>query len=151
MLSVSKNFIKNFHLRKLGYDLMGYRFNDPIELTFHHLLLPGIICEELGLGDGYEKWNGIMLVRETAHDYLHIVEAWDNNIYYDITSELLDQLIKGRVDTKNIYYIHLLLEKFEKEYRGCLGYNNKPLIKEEYQKSRIFYRRWISEKYYIIN
>ena len=140
MLSVSKTFIKNFRLREIGYDLMGFPFEDSKELTYHHLLLPTSECEYLGFGNGYLKWNGVMLVRETSHDYLHVIEKWDNDIFYEINSELIDQLIKGRVEQRNIFYIHRLLQKFEEEYKGCLGFNNEPLIKESYQK-RFFNNR----------
>ena len=138
MLAVTKEMIKNFRLHELGYDFMGYRFEDPRELTFHHLILPKKSCEAKHLENGYVDWNGVILVRTSSHDYIHLIEEYDNNLFYDITSELMDQKIKGRIDKENLYYIHMLLRQFEEEYEGMKGKDNEQLIREEYQK-RLFY------------
>lgn len=138
MLAVSKELIKNFKIYEAGYDFMGYRFKNLEDLSFHHLIIPKKVCLKNKIGDGYEYWNGVILVRRTAHDYIHLIEEYDNNIYYDITSELIDEKIKGRLDAKNIHYIDLLLKQFEEEYEGMIGYDNDVLIKSKYKK-RIFY------------
>lgn len=138
MLAVSKDIIKNFKIYEAGYDFMGYLFENPWELSFHHLVVPRKDCIKLGYGEGYEYWNGVILVRETAHNYLHIIEQYDKELFYDITSELVLEKIKGRLDSKNIHNIDLLLKKFEKEYENEKGYDNTILIKEKYKK-RIFY------------
>ena len=151
MLAVTKEIIKNFNLRDIGYDFMGYSFEETKELTFHHLLLPRKVCEDSNLGKGYEDCNGVILVRTTSHNYIHVIEEYDSNLFYEITSEMLDQKIKGRLDKKNIYYIHLLLKQFEEEYEGMKGRKNEQLIKSEYQKRLFNNGRWISEKYYIVN
>ena len=133
MREVTKRMIKNFRLCDVGYDFMGYSINGQDSLSFHHLIVPHKNFADVGSG-GYEDWNGAILVRATSHDYLHLIEKYDFNIFIDITSEMIDQNIKGRLDTKNIKLIDMLLKDFEKEWDGEIGYNGKPLIKEDFRK-----------------
>ena len=134
MRDVVKRMITNFQISEFGYDFMGYDVNRYESLSFHHLIVPHKDCSELGIQGGYEEWNGALLVRSTAHDYLHIIEKYDFNIFLDITSEMICQNIKGRLDPNNIKLINMLLNDFEKEWDGEIGYNGKPLIREEFRK-----------------
>ena len=135
MREITKNMIENFKLRELGYDFMGYDIDKVESLTFHHLIIPHKDCGPLGIeDDGYVEWNGSILVRNHSHDYLHIIEKYDFNIFLDITSEMIDQNIKGRLDPKNLRLIDMLLKDFEEEWDGEIGYNSKPLIKDAYRK-----------------
>ncbi len=135
MREVSKRIITNFRLWEIGYDFMGYDINNVESLSFHHLIVPHKAFVEMGENQGgYEEWNGVLLVRNTSHDYLHIIEKYEFNIFLDITSEMIDQIIKKKLDPQNIRYIDMLLKDFEKEWEGEIGYNGKPLIKEEFTK-----------------
>ena len=133
MREVTKRMITNFRLMNVGYDFMGYNVNSLDSLSFHHLIVPHKNFADQGSG-GYEDWNGAILVRLTSHDYLHLIEKYDFNIFIDITSEMIDQNIKGKLDPKNIRLIDMLLKDFEKEWDGEIGYNGKPLIKDEFRK-----------------
>ena len=53
MREVTREMIKMYNIKKLGYDFMGYTFNRPEELSFHHLVVPKRDCKDQGLGDGY--------------------------------------------------------------------------------------------------
>ena len=106
--------IKNFKIMKLGYDFMGYKVDRKNSLSFHHLIIPRRHCKDYNLGDGYYEWNGAILVRNTSHDYLHLIEAKDYDIFLKITSEMIDQNIKGRLDIENLRRINELLKQFEK-------------------------------------
>lgn len=135
MREVSKKIITNFKLWEMGYDFMGYDIRNLESLSFHHLIVPHKECSELGANQGgYDYWNGVVLVRKSAHDYLHVIEKYDFNIFLDITSEMIDQKIKGKLDPVNIRYIDMLLKDFEKEWEGEIGYNGKPLIRDEFTK-----------------
>ena len=134
MRDVVKRMITNFKISEFGYDFMGYDVNRYESLSFHHLIVPHKDCSELGIQGGYEEWNGALLVRSTAHDYLHTIEKYDFNIFLDITSEMICQNIKGRLDPNNIKLINMLLNDFEKEWDGEIGYNGKPLIRDEFRK-----------------
>lgn len=134
--------IKNFKIMKLGYDFMGYKVDRKNSLSFHHLIIPRRHCEDYNLGDGYYEWNGAILVRNTSHDYLHLIEAKDHDIFLKITSEMIDQNIKGRLDIENLRRINELLKHFEKEHSADVNSKGKILIKEEYKKGRIKLWKW---------
>ena len=55
MRKITREMIKEYELMNLGYDFMGYTFNKPNELSFHHLIVPKRDCQKYGLGDGYLK------------------------------------------------------------------------------------------------
>ena len=129
--------IKDYQIKKLGYDFMGYGFNNPSELSFHHLIVAHKNCRELGLGDGYLKWNGAILKQKTSHNYLHIIERLDPEIFWLITSEMIDENVKGKIDIDNLKKIRDLLLYFEKEHKTEEDGKGKKLIKREFVTARI--------------
>ena len=66
-----------------------------------------------------------------------MIEAVDLEIFNLITSEMIDENIKGRIDIENLRKINDLLLFFEKEHCGDTTKSGKPLIKEEYVKRLI--------------
>lgn len=131
MKEITKIMIHDYNLKKLKYDFMGYTFKLEKELSFHHLLIPN------RKGGPVTKWNGSILVMNTAHSYLHRIESRDEEIFSLITSEILDENIKGKIDIENLKRIRDLLEYFEKEHCNDRTSKGKPLIKEEYIRRRI--------------
>ena len=134
MREITKEMIIAYKLKKLGYDFMGYEFNRPQQLSFHHLIVPHRHCKENGLGEGYLWWNGAILRQNTSHEYLHIIEAKDLDRFNAITSEMIDQNVKGYLDIYNIKKIDDILYGFEKEYQDKLNKKGKKIIKEEYTR-----------------
>ena len=53
MREITKEMIKLYDIKKLGYDFMGYTFRNVNELSFHHLIVPHRDCKREGLRDGY--------------------------------------------------------------------------------------------------
>lgn len=140
MNNTTKNMIKKYSLMKLKYDFMGYPFVRTNELSFHHLIIPHKDCKSLGLlHGGYLDWNGAILVQDTSHEYLHVIGNYDYEIFSLITSEMILQNIKGRLDLANIQRINDLLNYFENEYYDKKNKKGYPIIKEEYTK-RLFRR-----------
>ena len=125
MKEITKSMIKEFKLRELGFDFMGYRLQKGDIYTFHHLIVPN------REGGPYARWNGAILF-STPHQYLHVIENKDNDRFYYISSELIDINIKGCVDIENIRAIDDVLCSFENEYCGSTTSKGKKLIKEEY-------------------
>ena len=120
-----------YKLRQLGFDFMGYTFTKPKQLSFHHLIVP----RRLG---GLEVVNnGAILRRSTAHDYLHRIESVDRGCFNDITSEMIDENIKGYLDITNLRRIREILEYFEREHCADTSKRHKYLIKDEYLTQRI--------------
>lgn len=138
MRDITKLMIIRYNLLELKYDFMGYEFKKESQLSFHHLVVPKRVCKLQNMPqDGYLEWNGAILRQNTAHDYLHIVERYDRDMFDAITLQMIDENLKGYLDTNNIQYIDDILKCFEREYSGTRTKHGDPLIKEEYTKRLI--------------
>lgn len=111
---------------------MGYEFKRKSELSFHHTIIPRRYCKALGLGEGYIWVNGAILVQDTSHEYLHLIECKDMDRFIAITQILIEENINGRLDIESIKKIDDILYGFEKEYCGLRNKKGRLLIKEEY-------------------
>lgn len=131
MKEITREMIKTFKFNKLGYDQMGYTFNNTKQLSYHHM----IIANKDGGLMTFE--NGAILKQNTSHDYLHILERLDPEIFYLITSELIDENIKRRVDIENLKRIRDLLLYFEREHDHDYTKKGHLLIRREYVKERV--------------
>ena len=118
------------------FDFMGYDFVRKEYLSFHHLIVPRRECKQRGLGEGYYMWNGAILRQDTSHDYLHIIEKIDYDVFCDLTSEMIDMNIKGRLDIENLRYIKDILLSFEREHDHDRGKKGRLLVKREYTRNR---------------
>jgi len=123
--------IKRYALNKLKYDFMGYTFEDNRELSFHHLIIPKKDCKHMER-KGFEEWNGAILVQDTAHEYLHRIQCYNDDMFQAITLEMIDENNKGHLDMENIKAIDDILRCFEKEYLGKTTKSGNEIIKEEY-------------------
>lgn len=131
MKEITREMIKTFKLNKLGYDQMGYTFNNTKQLSYHHM----IIANKDGGPMTFE--NGAILRQNTSHDYLHCINLVDPEIFYLITSELIDENIKRRVDIENLKKIRDLLLYFEREHDHDYTKKGHLLIRREYVKERV--------------
>ena len=137
MKEITKIMVNDFKIMKLGMDFMGYHVNRKQDLSYHHLIIPRRHCKEAGLGEGYLYWNGAILRQNTSHDYLHTIEKIDPDIFYELTSEMIDENIKGRLDIDNLKRIHDLLLYFEREHDHDTSKKGKLLIKREFVTGRV--------------
>lgn len=137
MREITKLMVNDFNLKKLGYDFAGFHFNRTNELSFHHLIVPHRDSRSFGIGEGYVYWNGAILVQNTSHDYLHLIESVNRPMFLAITEELIKENKQGYVDVVNIRRIHSIMEEFEDKYGDERGKKGKLLIKREYVKNRI--------------
>lgn len=129
MKEITKHMIKDFNIKKLGYDFMGYENQKGDIYTFHHLIIPRRD------GGPSEKWNGAVILT-TPHQYLHVIEYKDYEVFAAITSEMIDMNLKGYLDKDNIRYIDSCLNYFEREFSGARTSKGKSLIKPEYVRRR---------------
>ena len=137
MREVTKLMIRDFKIMKLGYDFLGYKVNRKQDLSYHHLIVQRRHCKEAGLGEGYLYWNGAILRQDTSHAYAHVIEKIDPDIFYELTSEMIDENIKGRLDIDNLKRIHDLLLYFEREHDHDTSKKGKLLIKREFVTGRV--------------
>lgn len=134
MREITKQMIEHYKIMKLKIDFMGYEVNKKNKLSFHHLIVPKRCSQQNGLGEGYLWWNGAILNQSTSHEYLHLIEAKDYDIFLAITSEMIDENIKGYLDRDNLLKIRDILEQFEKEHCSDRGKRGNLLIKDSYLK-----------------
>lgn len=141
MKPVTSEMIKTYKIKKLRYDFMGYTVHNVNQLSFHHLIIPRRDCHKKGYGDGYYTWNGAILVRDTAHDYLHTIERIDRDRFLAITKYMIEENQLGKLDINELRLIRDVLLSFEKEYSDEVikGKNGKikRLIKRDYLQDRI--------------
>ena len=137
MREITKLMVNDFNLKKLGYDFAGFHFNRTNELSFHHLIVPHRDSKSFGIGEGYVYWNGAILVQNTSHDYLHLIESVNRPMFLAITDELVKENTQGYIDVDNIRRIHSIMEEFEDKYGDVKSKKGKLLIKREYIKNRI--------------
>lgn len=123
MLHITKCMIQKFNIT--DRDFMGYSI-DKSNASFHHLIIPR------RCGGPKTIDNGAVLNGKTAHPYLHLIEERDYEIFYLITSEMVDENLKGRIDLSNLKKIDDLLKYFEREHSGDHNFYDEPLIREEY-------------------
>lgn len=137
MREVTKLMINEYAIKKLKYDFAGYKFSNVNELSFHHLIIPKRESKQSGIGDGYVKWNGAILVQETSHDYLHLIESIDRDLFLEITKKLVEENRLGHLSINNIKRIHKMLEYFESVHGKDTNKKGKRLIKRQYVENRI--------------
>ena len=137
MQEVTRLMINDFSIRKFGYDFMGYKVDRNSSLSFHHLIVPKRDCRKYGLGDGYKYWNGAILVQQTSHEYLHLIEQYDRKRFEDITMLMIYQKMKGHLDKRDLEEIRELLQEFETNYTGLYTSKGKQLIKSNYISDRV--------------
>ena len=133
MKTITKLMYDEFNIRRLKIDFMGYKVKRKESISFHHLIIARKDCKQLHVPcEGYVRWNGALLVQETSHEYSHVIEHVDPEIFYRITSEMIDENIKGKIDIDNLRKINELLLFFEKEHCSDRSKKGKLLIKDIY-------------------
>lgn len=134
MKPITREMIKKYGIK--DFDFMGYDIKRKESLSFHHLIVARRYCKQQGLGEGYVMWNGAILVQDISHDYLHIIETIDYDVFCALTSEMIDMNTKGYLDKDNLRYIKDILLYFEREHDHDRNKKGKLLIKREYVHNR---------------
>ena len=102
MKAITRDMIHIYNIQKLGYDFMGYTFQKTNELSFHHLVIPKRDCKKQGLGEGYLWWNGAILNQCSSHDYLHLIERLDREIFLLITNVMIEENKNMKLDIESL-------------------------------------------------
>ena len=130
MSRLRENLVKEYHIDQLGYDCMGYTYDNFKELSTHH-----IIPKHDG---GNSKRNNLCILnRFTSHNYIHLIEEYDYKVFIQISSYLMQEAKNKQIDIEQIKYIHELLQFFEYKYRDECNRNNDPIIKPEFKVKRL--------------
>lgn len=117
--------------RTRHYDFMGYTFRTINDLSYHHIIKRV---------DGGPKIieNGALLVRDTSHQYLHIIEEREYDMYVYINEILKIINNQQRPPTKEqLIKIREVLLEFEAYHLKDKNSDGKQLIKQRYLTRRI--------------
>lgn len=131
MKEITKLMINMYAIDKLKYDFMGYTFVKTSELSYHHLIIPRRHNGPMTIE------NGAILNQSKSHNYLHTIERIDPEIFFLISSEMIDENIKRRLDIENLKRIRDLLVYFENEHSNDINKKGQYVIKQEYMTDRI--------------
>ena len=135
MRGITKQMIDDYKLKKLGYDFMGYTFNNINELSFHHLIIPRRLCNEMP-DRGYNRENGAILKQYSSHEYLHLIELYDRDRFLEITKWLVEENQLGRLDIESLRKIRDVLLSFEKEHENTKNSSGQLILKKKF-KNRV--------------
>ena len=127
---LANSLFYDFELHKLGYDFMGFLFDDKKELSYHH-----IQPRHYKGKTTYE--NGALLNRHTSHDYIHTIEEFDFKLFIELSQILKDEHNVGKITPEHIQEINLLLTYFERKYENQYTKRGNLIIKEEYIRRRV--------------
>lgn len=130
MSRLRERLCKDYRIEELGYDFLGYTFDSRKDLSTHH-----IVPRHLG---GHTKKNNLcILSRDTAHNYIHIIESYDFDIFMRLTQCLLNEVKNGKIGIEELERIEELLLIFEDKYKDEQTKSGELLIRPEYKEKRI--------------
>lgn len=127
MKEITKLFVNKYRIKKIGYDFMGYTFVSPTDLSYHHLIIEKVKGGEESLE------NGCVLVRKTAHDYIHIIERFDRDIFDKITKEIIIEKEYG-ININSIEIINDLLLFFEEKHKDDTFKGGSLIVRDCYKR-----------------
>lgn len=108
-------------------DWMGYTLQKDEKFSYHHLIIPK------REGGPASIDNGAILIQSAGHDYLHMIEKCDRELFEYITKILVEVNRQQSMPTKEqLIRISNILKSFEREYQGKRTPKGKLIIKERY-------------------
>lgn len=120
----------DFGLHKLGYDFMGFLFDDKKELSYHH------IKTKQQKGDTtYE--NGALLNRITSHNYIHTIEEYEFDLFMELSDILKDEHKCKAITKEHLLEIRAILEFFEHKYENQYTKRGNLIVRNDYIRRRI--------------
>ena len=108
MKGITREMIRIY--KPKGIDWMGYDINSIRDLTYHHI-------QKKEHGGPFTLDNGALLRGDTSHEYLHIIEYKDLDMYLyinNILKQINDQ--RARPTKQQLLAIRDVLLQFEREH-----------------------------------
>lgn len=131
MKLITKEMIKIYKMKDICW--MGYKASENNPYTFHHL-------NKVEDGGEMDIKNGAILTF-TAHEYLHIIESYDLDIYLYLNNVLRCINEQNYFPTKKqLVTIDEMLKMFEGQYLDVKNSRNKKIVKSQFY-DRIYYNR----------
>ena len=127
MREIVRLMVREFNLK--GIDFMGYKLTRNNPYTYHHIVKR---CH----GGEETRENGAILTK-VAHEYLHIIESRDLELYCYLNIILKEINEQGYAPTyKQLLAIDKTLLLFEHDHIKDKTAKGKPLIKRQYIEER---------------
>lgn len=130
MSRLRERLYTSYKLEEYGFDFMGYEFHTKKELSTHHII-------PRHTGGQTKKNNLCILTRDTAHNYIHLIEDYDYKTFLQISKQLIEQVKNGQIGMDQIERINELLLFFEDKFKSEQDKSGNLLIKPEYKTKRI--------------
>lgn len=128
MKEITRELIRIY--KPKGIDWMGYNIHTIRDLTYHHI-------QKKEDGGPFTLDNGALLRGDTSHEYLHIIETRDMDMYIYINNILKMINTQGYRPTKEqLLLIKDVLLQFEREHCSDRNSKGKVLIKTKYIEGR---------------
>ena len=121
MKSITRQMIRIYNLKE--HDFMGYKLVKD-NATYHHL-----IKKENG---GKETIDNGAILMPVSHQYLHIIEFKEFNIYDAVNKIMTICNKKGCIEKEDLVIISELLKMFEKEHIKDKTSKGKSLIRYQH-------------------
>lgn len=123
MKPLVKLMINIYNLKNI--DFMGYEVSKDNPYTFHHI--------KKRCHGGKEIIENGAILTKNAHEYLHLIETRDLEIYQYINNVLM-QINEQNFEPlqRQILAIDYLLKIFESEHQNDSTCKNKAILKEKY-------------------
>ena len=123
MDQVTKELV--FIYKPKGIDWMNFKITRENPMTYHHI-------EKREHGGKKTVDNGAILTRN-SHQYLHLIEAKEDKIYFAI-NQLLKLINKQKTapTQEQRQMMDFLLDEFFKAHEHDKNAKGKPLIKDKY-------------------
>lgn len=127
MSDILRLMVNEYNLK--GIDFMGYKLTRNNPYTYHHIIKR---CH----GGGKTLENGAVLTK-IAHEYLHIVESREWELYVELNMVLKEINNQHyRPTERQLLAIDYMLSMFENQHEYDKTSKGKILIKKQYIEGR---------------
>ena len=126
MKEITKIMINMWKMENV--DWLGYELQKGDYFSYHHI-------KKREFGGKEIINNGAILCSNSSHQYIHLIENKDYEMYLYLTNILMN--INNQREMPNKYQllaIDNILKQFEKEHENDRSKKGKILIKEEYKR-----------------
>ena len=115
-----------------GICWLGYKITKKNPITYHH-------CITKACDGGKRNLENGALVSKIGHQYLHLTEVYDYEVYRELNNIFQEINMQGHTPTKEQYMmINECLKYFESRYANVRTNKGKYIIQPQFYKREIY-------------